>query len=573
MNKLDHLKILMSKNPFDIICLNETFCDDSIADNEISLPDYSIERKDRNRHGGGVAMYIRNNLTFVRRIDLETDDVECIWVEIKCKHRQPVLMSSIYRPPSSSVEFIGKLSDIIDRASSECKEIIVTGDFNFDVSDADNSGTSEPLISCFNLFQMTQLVHDPTRVTELTKTTIDLIFSSHPELVSECGVLPVLLSDHCLVYGLHTWKTPKKGGRSINFRCFKDIENDVFKEHLVNAPWDRVLSCHDVNEAWSLWHSLFMSIINHHAPMKSKRIRGDSLPWLDGKILQLMRQRDCAHKIAKRSGSQHDWDAYKKLWNTVTKKIRTTKSEYFTSTIEDNKSNSSMLWKKLKDVLPNKKKITPNSILSANGENIDDLADIADTFNEHFSTIGQRVCSNATPRDFEVHDNIDSFLHNSVDEQCMLPDITEDYVQKQISSMSVGKATGPDGISVKMIKIASPHIIRSLTHIFNLSIRCNQYPKDWKRALVTPIHKGGDKCNTGNYRPISILPIISKILERWVHSAIYSYLDESNLIPSCQSGFRPLHSTVSTLHDKLNEQMFSSYGAWGNDRLSFYRSQ
>ena len=83
------------------------------------------------------------------------------------------------------------------------------------------------------------------------------------------------------------------GGHSINFRCFKDIDNDVFKEDLVNAPWDRVLSCHDVNEAWSLWHSLFMSIINHHALMKSKRIRGDSLPWLDGKILQLMRQRDC----------------------------------------------------------------------------------------------------------------------------------------------------------------------------------------------------------------------------------------------------------------------------------------
>ena len=162
----------MPKNPFDIICLNETFCDDSIADNEISLPNYSIERKDRNRHGGGISIYIRNNLTFVRRIDLETDDVECtcIWVEIKCKHRQPVLMSSIYRPPSSSVEFIGKLSDIIDRASSECKEIIVTGDFNFDVSEANNSGTSEPLISCFNLFQMMQLVHDPTRVTELTKT-------------------------------------------------------------------------------------------------------------------------------------------------------------------------------------------------------------------------------------------------------------------------------------------------------------------------------------------------------------------------------------------------------------------
>ena len=61
----------MSENPFDIICLNETFCDGSIADNEISLPSYAVVRKDRNRHGGGVAMYIRNSLTFIRREDLE----------------------------------------------------------------------------------------------------------------------------------------------------------------------------------------------------------------------------------------------------------------------------------------------------------------------------------------------------------------------------------------------------------------------------------------------------------------------------------------------------------------------
>ena len=80
--------------------------------------------------------------------------------------------------------------------------------------------------------------------------------------------------------------------------------------------------------------------------------------------------------------------------------------------------------------------------------------------------------------------------------------------------MSVGKATGPDGISVKMLQIASRYIIKSLTHVFNLSIRGEHYPKDWKYAVVTPIHKGGDKCNTTNYRPISILPIISKILER-----------------------------------------------------------
>ena len=94
------------------------------------------------------------------------------------------------------------MGDIIDRVSCECKETIVTGDFNCDVSGDDSSTTSNPVISCFNLFQMLQLIHDPTRVSEFTNSTIDLIFTSHPELVSESGVLPVLISDHYLVYGV-----------------------------------------------------------------------------------------------------------------------------------------------------------------------------------------------------------------------------------------------------------------------------------------------------------------------------------------------------------------------------------
>ena len=209
------------------------------------------------------------------------------------------------------------------------------------------------------------------------------------------------------------------------------------------------------------------------------------------------------------------------------------------------------MWKKRKEVLPSEQKIVLSSLLSQHGEVVDDLADIADIFNEHFSTVGERLVSNATPRGL-VGDNIRLTRINSLEGKCTLPDITEEYVQKQISSMSVGKATGPDGISVNMLHIASRYIIKYLTHILNISMMCEHYPKYWKYALVTPIHKGGDKCNTTNYRPISILPIISKILERWVHSVVYAYLDECNLIPCCQSGIRPQHSTETTLHDLMN---------------------
>ena len=96
-------------------------------------------------------------------------------------------------------------------------------------------------------------------------------------------------------------KLQKRKDVQLSSGILIDIDNDDFRVvlGLLNAPWEHVLNCHDVNDAWSIWHSTFMRIINHHAPMKSKRIRGNALPWLDGEIIQLMRQRDRAHKIAK----------------------------------------------------------------------------------------------------------------------------------------------------------------------------------------------------------------------------------------------------------------------------------
>ena len=139
-----------------------------------------------------------------------------------------------------------------------------------------------------------------------------------------------------------------------------------------------------------------MSIINFHAPIKTKRIRGTSIGSM-AKFFNLCGTQNRAHRIAKRSGSQIHWDSYKKMRNTITNKIRTKKSEYFTSAIEENKGNSPMLWKKLKEVLPKKQKSIPNSIISLHGENIDNPTDIADTLNEYFSTIGTRMAANDPP--------------------------------------------------------------------------------------------------------------------------------------------------------------------------------
>ena len=90
------------------------------------------------------------------------------------------------------------------------------------------------------------------------------------------------------------------------------------------------------------------------------------------------------------------------------------------------------------------------------------------------------------------------------------------------------KATGLDDVSCKMIKIAKPVIVPSLTKIMNMSLRTGVFPHSWKDAKIIPLHKGGD-FNVNNFRPIAILPILSKIIERAVHNHLYEFLSVHNI--------------------------------------------
>ena len=118
---------------------------------------------------------------------------------------------------------------------------------------------------------------------------------------------------------------------------------------------------------------------------------------------------------------------------------------------------------------------------------------------------------------------------------------------KTILGMSNKKSTGVDNISMLMIKMAIPTIVPSLTSIFNRSLSEQVFPTNWKRSKIIPIHKSGDKNSPNNYRPISILPSVSKILEKLVQVQLSDYLKCYSILSEAQSGFRKSHSTISTL--------------------------
>ena len=166
-NKYDEIMSILTQSQLGILCLNETWLDNTITNSQIHIPGYVIERRDRNRCGGGVLMYIREDIDYELRTDIAAVNnlFESLWVEIKCIDSLPCLISSIYRPPSARVDYYYGILDILDKASLEDKDIILSADLNIDYI-MDESLSSNPVHHIEILYDISQIVTKPTRVTD-----------------------------------------------------------------------------------------------------------------------------------------------------------------------------------------------------------------------------------------------------------------------------------------------------------------------------------------------------------------------------------------------------------------------
>ena len=133
------------------------------------------------------------------------------------------------------------------------------------------------------------------------------------------------------------------------------------------------------------------------------------------------------------------------------------------------------------------------------------------------------------------------------DTKFVIFNIEKEKVLKYLSNIDISKATGTDGIGPRLLKLAAPHIAEHVTFICNHSINNSVFPNKWKEAKVTPLHKGGPSEEVNNYRPISILPVLSKVLEKHVHDCLSDFLHNFKLLHKTQSGFRAGHSCETAL--------------------------
>jgi hypothetical protein len=199
---VDDIRIMLTNYPFYILAINETKLDSSISDSEIYINGYTIIRKDRNRNGGGIAIYIKNNISHFERVDLTLDsgNLELICIEINRLHCRPFLLRAWYRPPNSEIELFDNLELFLFKCDIENKELILIGDINCDYMKVSLDPHSRRLQFLCSLYQLSQLVDEPTRVTDTSSTLIYLILTNRPENILSTGVIHLGISDHSLIY-------------------------------------------------------------------------------------------------------------------------------------------------------------------------------------------------------------------------------------------------------------------------------------------------------------------------------------------------------------------------------------
>ena len=332
---IEHIRYILSQYSFYIFAINESKIDSLANDSEISIPGYRLVRTDKNRNGGGVVIYVQEHLSILVRNDLVPNNLEMICIEINQPFNRSFLVSTWYRPPNSSTDVFDAYDIFLLNCDAENKELILLGDINCDVAKSPPEAHTIRFQSINTLYNMAQLIEEPTRVARTSATIIDLILTNVPEKISHAGVIHVGISDHSLIYAVHKFKPLKRRPTIKNVRNFKHFSETEFISDLTNIPWQTIFTTSDPNLSWNKWKELFIGTLDKHAPVRHIRSGKYTTPWMTAEIRSAMRRRDYHKKKAIKLKSDSHWHNYKRLRNKVNKLIHETKSIFYINKISE----------------------------------------------------------------------------------------------------------------------------------------------------------------------------------------------------------------------------------------------
>ena len=546
INKLEDVISLiteMNHKP-TYICISETWLTCDIED-RFSLEDENYElfcTSRANKLGGGSAVYAlktpKINFKTISIHEFKTADV--VTGQVSCSNGQKYIISQVYRPPGINHEFVDELEQFLSKVNKLNIVTYITGDFNVDLFSIENCSFNESFFACMCSYGFLPTISKATRVASTSVTLLDNIFCNDVARISKTGIILTDFSDHFSIFAIIKTSREKDVNNRETKTTFSYKEINSFKEHLVSRldnldkENDPEQACTHIINAYSEGISLFSH--TYSFSRKTSFIK----PWKTQGILCSINHKNRLFSTKLKNPSKTNISNYNNFRNCLNMTITNAKKLHYQNEFTKHKHNPKKTWEILQKLLRNKTKqnVIPNKMLDDEGKELDDSPAIADGFNKFFTEIGPKL-KQKIKHNYHIPA---TSAHLQLKEIMTLSPVTENNIEQIILNLkNVG--AGVDGINSKIFKNSYKPILSKLTYFFNLCLSTATFPKALKIAVVKPIFKNGDKHLLCNYRPISILPFMSKILEKVIYNQLSSYIINSNILTSRQFGFRNGHST------------------------------
>ena len=471
---------------------------------------------------------------------MEPRDIECIWVEVTNKHKH-ILFGVFYRPPSADSEYFSAIETSLNLAvDTGYNDIIVTGDFNFNML---SPSPARKISSLCTELAFHQLVDEPTHYTETSSSVIDLILVHNPNNIVSSGVGDPFLEQtvryHCPVFGLIKFTKPKIKSYRRQIWNYDQGDYQLLRTKALETDWNSLRDNNLDTYAANISNHILL-IAKECIPNKVVTIKPSDPPWLTTHIKRFIRKRKRAYRKAKHTNSPAHWIKFKRIRNKTNSMIRESKqsqTDKIANKLKSDSLSSRQWWTTLKYFIsPVSKASLPP--LELNGVIYTEEQEKANLLNTFFCEQTMLNDQNAVLPDiipYAVTSHLTDIVLNPSD------------VKAVLKTLATGKASGPNGLNNRVLKELSNEISDPLCSLFNYSLSIGSYPTEWKDANISPIPKKGDLSLVTNHRPVSLLNVESKVFERLVFKHLYNHLRDNNILTSLQSGFIPGDSTVNQL--------------------------
>ena len=531
----------------EVVCLTETKLKEEIKIG-FEKEGYNMWRRDRKRKGGGGVMILVNKDILVEKVEYGGGMAETLSAEIKIRGEEIRKIIVAYIPPKTNSweadvyrQMQSETIQSIDDMLKGRNKVLLVGDFNnkeinwgeMEVR-RNTSGWSEELLQLMMSNTMDQWVKETTRYRgEDEPSQLDLVFTRKPEVEPAIDFLcPVGKSDHVVIeINIHKeeihkrnedYKKERRNYAKANFTGLKEFYKEI--------DWRKLLEGKKVQEKYEVFLNKYKEGIERYVP--KYKVKKNKNAWYNAKCAEARKKKEKAWRKMRKQWSETNREDYRTARNDYVKIRREEERNFEKDVVEKCKKEPKLFYKYVNEKIKHRDDI---SKLRRDGEVYETAQEMAEIMNQSFKSVFTKETDLAPPTDDKQLKGLENII------------VERKEIKKLLEELNTRKSMGPDEVNGWILKECREEMEEPIWEIINSSLREGRVPKEWKRANIVPLYKGGNKMEPLNYRPVSLTSVVSKLCETIVKNRWIQYLEQENIITESQFGFRKERSCITNL--------------------------